>query len=167
MLAFCFSTCGPRVEFDMSSARRTRAPQPLDHFVNVLDFDIADRTCALKVAVRSSAREGTIAFGRELDDAWCTGTHVRGDHDRLCRCPHCEWRLGHDGDSVVALNGSLNFRLPSVPQRQMMADRSAGHWQSATDPCAHAQMALLQIPALGSFPSAAFSWTQIPKGISG
>lgn len=43
--------------------------RPAAHAVDVLDFDIVNRTCALYVAVSSSAWEGSIAFGRDLDDS--------------------------------------------------------------------------------------------------
>lgn len=36
---------------------------------DLLDFNILQNTCALYVALRSSAWEGPIAFGRELDDS--------------------------------------------------------------------------------------------------
>jgi hypothetical protein len=35
----------------------------------VLDFNIIQRTCALYVAVRSSAWQESIAFGRDIDDS--------------------------------------------------------------------------------------------------
>lgn len=36
---------------------------------DLLEFDLLQRTCALYVAVRSSAWEGPIAFGRDIDDS--------------------------------------------------------------------------------------------------
>ena len=36
---------------------------------DLLDFNILQQTCALYVALRSSAWEGPIPFGRELDDS--------------------------------------------------------------------------------------------------
>lgn len=36
---------------------------------DLLDLDLVQRTCALYVAVRSSAWEGPIAFGRDIDDS--------------------------------------------------------------------------------------------------
>ncbi len=36
---------------------------------DLLDFNILQQTCALYVALRSSAWEGPIAFGREMDDS--------------------------------------------------------------------------------------------------
>ena len=35
----------------------------------LLDLDLIQRTCALYVAVRSSAWDGPIAFGRDIDDS--------------------------------------------------------------------------------------------------
>jgi hypothetical protein len=36
---------------------------------DLLDLDLIQRTCALYVAVRSSAWDGPIAFGRDIDDS--------------------------------------------------------------------------------------------------
>ena len=47
---------------------------PLPHALDrpappiLLDFDLIQRTCALYVAVRSSALSGTVAFGRDVDE---------------------------------------------------------------------------------------------------
>ena len=46
------------------------APGPWAHTQpDLLDLDLIQRTCALYVAVRSSAWDGPIAFGRDIDDS--------------------------------------------------------------------------------------------------
>jgi hypothetical protein len=51
-------------------ARSSAAPGPWAHTQpDLLDLDLIQRTCALYVAVRSSAWDGPIAFGRDIDDS--------------------------------------------------------------------------------------------------
>src|SRR5690606_19976289 len=70
----CFAACGtgPRSE---GPGEGEGAPKPgpvvlvvLPAPADLLHVDLVQRTCALYVAVRSSAWEGPMAFGRDVDD---------------------------------------------------------------------------------------------------
>ena len=68
-LAFFSCDCDPGADMALPSAHKAVDNRSSDHTVNVLDFDIINRTCALYVAVRSSAWQETIAFGRDIDES--------------------------------------------------------------------------------------------------
>jgi hypothetical protein len=79
-LSLLFVSCGraPDAETGMASAGKISDKPLSDHTLrerlidaetSVLNFNIIQRTCALYVAVRSSAWEETIAFGRDIDDS--------------------------------------------------------------------------------------------------
>ncbi|HRH68067.1 MAG TPA: hypothetical protein PLB89_01040 [Flavobacteriales bacterium] len=63
---------------------------------DLLDFNILQHTCALYVALRSSAWEGPIAFGREMDDSMV--------HWNMCpggTMVACTVTPSADGDTII------------------------------------------------------------------
>jgi hypothetical protein len=79
-LSLLLISCGrePDTETGQASAGKITDTLLSDHPVRerladaktaLLDFNIIQRTCALYVAVRASAWEETIAFGRDIDDS--------------------------------------------------------------------------------------------------
>lgn len=70
-----FVACGYDADVSLAAGIKKTAPYTRAHVGstaphgNVLALDMVQRTCALYVAVRSSAWQGPVAFGRELDDS--------------------------------------------------------------------------------------------------
>ncbi len=100
LLALALFSCESGQEDALTSTDRTLKARPPAHAVNVLDFDIVNRTCALYVAVRSSAWQETIAFGRELDDSMVRWNVCPGGNMVAC---------------VVALTADGDTAITSIP----------------------------------------------------
>lgn len=96
LLALALFSCESGQEDALTSTDRTLQARPPAHAVNVLDFDIVNRTCALYVAVRSSAWQETIAFGRELDDSMVRWNVCPGGNMVACAVAPTA-----NGDSVI------------------------------------------------------------------
>lgn len=85
------------------SADGSRTPAPLHmHDLaaasgpDLLDFGILQKTCALYVAVRSSAWKGPLAFGREVDDSMVHWNLCPGGTKVACKVIETA-----DGDTVI------------------------------------------------------------------
>jgi hypothetical protein len=91
LLAFAFASCShdQRVQ-ETTTALRTKVPAqvhllaPIAHR-DLLDFGILQKTCALYVAVRSSAWKGPLAFGREVDDSMVQWNFCPGGKKVACK----------------------------------------------------------------------------------
>jgi hypothetical protein len=99
LLLLPFLSCS--VEHGRVPSAETRAPLPVGDLAaaagpDLLDFGILQKTCALYVAVRSSAWNGPLAFGREIDDSMVHWNLCPGGTKVACKVIETA-----DGDTII------------------------------------------------------------------